>query len=44
MFSTLPEPELDDVVIKLSSLKIMTVASGTVKTFSDLNYLSKSNV
>lgn len=44
MFSSFPVPELDDAVIKLSSLKIMTVASGAVKTFSDLNYLSKSNV
>ena len=44
MFSSFPVSELDDVVIKLSSLKIMTVASGAVKTFSDLNYPSKSNV
>ena len=41
MFSSLPESEL---VIKLSSLKIVTVASGAVKTFFNLNYLSKSNV
>ena len=44
MLSSFPVPELDDAVIKLSSLKIMTVPSGAVKTFSDLNYLSKSNV
>ena len=44
MFSSFPVPELDDAVIELSLLKITTVASGAVKTFSDLNYLSKSNV